>query len=1355
MAIEKKHFTGGLNSDTEDRLLPDGDYRYTLNVRASKSDNSNEGLIENTKGNTELTVALPNGQNRVIGAYDDLDNNLVFYFLFNEFRNHTIYQYNPVTNSIVVVLQTPLLNFSSVGYINDARVVGEQLFFNDRINQPREINYVRAIANGYPTPFIEQYINAIAYPPGFPPLTEFFSDPLVKVNNVRGVLRQFRTAFIYEDNKQSAWSPISKTALPVDEAVYRPLDYYPTELNNGIDITFDLGGDTVVKILVAVREGNSGDFGLVEEIEKSKIPLTSIIPGNTYVYKFYNDKSYTPLDNDGNTGMRLFDSIPLKADSQELIDGNRIAYGGITEFFDPVDVDMDVVVNRDNSVLIPSPKLNITRNTENASSGFGLITTADHFWNKSYDAGTKWLRQVNGQTYRLDQLGWQEARNNPSSSPFINNWSTTTQRSIIPSFSAGTHDRIVYMTNESTGALIQGSGGSCYNEIVLLAPTTGTTFQAGIRFVQTISVRWYDIGGSDALISEKFKVQYTTSAGDDTLTVAHNLITKFNNLGVNGIITRGKVEIKFNTSSVGGYSRMLHQPLGVGQQSYEVWVEAYVPPANVVNPAFVQGVSRSWIAGCGDYVPALYSIATDLKGYADWTTQNRKTLKSGANHSVGIVYYNEGNQSGLTNVDVQKTFYVPHFTELGIPSGSIPNQTSLTLTINHRPPSWASRYQIVYSGNQTIEKLPVSEGYMGFVQFQLKSVSNSSVAGAIECEISNIIAYNDDVPENIDLGYSFTKGDRIRLITTPINQSTGAYDYLTDYKDVEIISFDDLTNVLIFKDPGVTVSNNQLVEVYTPKKKVDDVVYSEIGETYSIINGLHQGDTPQTASGNPAVIELEDIGDVYLRYRTAPMLAQVEDYAFTDYYKSDSWDRGRPNIVDNNIKEIKRPSTIRFSNVYIPETNINGLSRFDDFDFEAYDQRYGSIQRMYSEDKDLVVFQNLKVGAVRIGQNTLYSNDGGTVATVKSENKVLSDIVYYKGEFGIGINPESFAVYGNRKYFTDVARGAVLRLGGDGITEISEYKMHNYFNDTFKTLMDNGGNYKIFGVYDVRFDEYIISIRENIINIPTAIGTFPPPSTIIIPQEPNIFLPPTPPTTVAEPISASGSDRFFSSAISATGTDSILTSPTLNTGTATDVDAPLFDITEGLVVGGSVTGVAIDLPLEPVDVEGFGYTIAFSEYKKRWVTFYSYLPDYMLSNNISLVSFKNGQLYTHNTNGLYNNFYNNQYSSIVELLSNVEPSSIKFYNNIYTESSSPFSMLARNQFGQETSLIVDDFVDDEGVWKAALLRDVNTPNVTNPLFEGDEMRCHSMVVRLENIDTELVTIFSVGIGLNPSQLTSR
>ena len=53
---------------------------------------------------------------------------------------------------------------------------------------------------------------------------------------------------------KSAWSPISKVPLPVDEAAYRPFNYYPTDINNAIDITVEKGDNYVKSIKIAEQE---------------------------------------------------------------------------------------------------------------------------------------------------------------------------------------------------------------------------------------------------------------------------------------------------------------------------------------------------------------------------------------------------------------------------------------------------------------------------------------------------------------------------------------------------------------------------------------------------------------------------------------------------------------------------------------------------------------------------------------------------------------------------------------------------------------------------------------------------------------------------------------------------------------------------------------------------------------------------------------------------------------------------------------------------------------------------------------------------------------------------------------------
>lgn len=1321
MAIEKRNFLGGLNSDTEDRLMPNGDYRYALNIRGSKSDGANEGSIENVKGNKILEVILPNGTNRVIGSYNNKVRNAVYYFMYNSLGNHTIYEFDIKTSTINIILRTSLLKFKSNNYINDPAMVGDLLFFNDRVNPPRSINVVRAKNNGYPIPFKEQYINQVVYPPGKSPVTEWGNDTTVSTNNVRGKLFQFRTKFVYLDNEESAWSPISKVSVPVDESLYRPFDYYPLTLNNLINVEFELGDAYVSKVKIAVREGNTGDFYLAEEIDKSKITAQAANQ-LTYTYKFYNNESYVPLDNDGNTGMRLFDNVPLLSDSQELIDGNRMAHGGITEGFDPVNIDIDINVTRGTSVQGAAPVISKIKPYD-TYDGFGVNPSTGY---TSPQSQQNYLRIINGQTYRLTALQKQEYR------PGIQSTAVGIPQSSIflSTFSAGDiRDRAMIFENQNTGKQI-AAGGSVLNEAIIQDPTS-----IGIRYVLIVAVRYWDIGYTDSPKTKTFKLQYTSVAGDTAYSVVENFRTRLAGI----TYTDNKVKVKFDKTQNATWVFNTNSSVSGSDRNLQIWGEAYIPGADKdLDPS-----QYPFPVSAGADTSALYTMSYSLIGYADWTLENKRSLKAGATHGLGLVYYDEANRSGLTNVMVEKSFYVPYFSEISIPNGSNPNETQLKLTINHTPPSWAKRYQVVYTGNQTVANIPASEGYRGFVQFKIAGVTSSSVPGAIEADISTIIGYNDQIPEDVDLGYSFSKGDRIRFITDAVNSSNNTYNYLNKYTDVEMLSYDSITGKITFKKPDITVVDNQIVEIYTPRKTVDEVRYYEVGEVYDIVDGFHLGNTANQSANNSAVIDFEDFGDIYMRYRVSPITALIEDYSYSDFYISDSWDKGRPNKVDNNIKRIKRDATIRFSNAFIPDTNINGLSRFDDFDSEQYDQSNGSIQRMFSKDKGLIVFQELKVGNIRIGQDTLYSNEGTQVGTVKSQNTVLSDIVYYSDEYGISRNPESFAVYGNRLYFTDVNRGAVLRLGGDGITPISEYSMHNYFSDTFDRIINTNKDYKVFGVYDVRFSEYVISIQENVLEIPDQnTNSKPVDSEIIKGNGSGVSVGLT--TGDASSIPGSGSLDSLSTGSTTVG-DSLST---------TDTSVQLVESES--VTNSVSTSLEVGSGSDLVLIEYTSETLAFSEYKKRWVTFYSYAPEYMVSNNIGLLTFNNGQIYKHNLNDTYNNFYGSQYTSIIEFLSNVEPSVQKIYTNIFIEATHKFAVpLAANQYGQKTSLIEDDFVDNQGVWASEFFRDENTPNVTNPLIEGEEMKCHSMDIKIENSDTELVKIFEVGIGVVVSQLTNR
>jgi hypothetical protein len=165
-----------------------------------------------------------------------------------------------------------------------------------------------------------------------------------------------------------------------------------------------------------------------------------------------------------------------------------------------------------------------------------------------------------------------------------------------------------------------------------------------------------------------------------------------------------------------------------------------------------------------------------------------------------------------------------------------------------------------------------------------------------------------------------------------------------------------------------------------------------------------------------------------------------------DWYIEESRIRGGYNntTVDFGVKayavdEVKQGETrvnaMIYSGIYNSRTGINETNQFSvakDIT-KAVDPAYNSIQKLYAEDSNLIIFQEDKVSRALIDKDAIYSAEGG--GTVTTSNLVIGQIVPYAGEFGISTEPESFAVYGYRKYFADRKRNAVLRLSRDGIDD--------------------------------------------------------------------------------------------------------------------------------------------------------------------------------------------------------------------------------------------------------------------------------------------------------------------------------
>jgi hypothetical protein len=234
-------------------------------------------------------------------------------------------------------------------------------------------------------------------------------------------------------------------------------------------------------------------------------------------------------------------------------------------------------------------------------------------------------------------------------------------------------------------------------------------------------------------------------------------------------------------------------------------------------------------------------------------------------------------------------------------------------------------------------------------------------------------------------------------------------------------------------------------------------------------------DLAQTVNNNDVLVFTGRADDTYIPEAFEAVDANdwyIEEARIRGGYNNTSVDFGvKAYIVEDTFKQQHRISSLIYSGIFNSRTGVNNTNQFsvgEDITKSA-DPVNGSIQKLYAEDTNLIIFQEDKVSRALIDKDAIYSAEGG--GSVTSSNLVIGQIVAYAGEYGISTDPESFAVYGYRKYFTDKKRGCVLRLSADGITEISSYGMHDFFRDELANAT------KIVGGWNSHTKDYVLSIQ--------------------------------------------------------------------------------------------------------------------------------------------------------------------------------------------------------------------------------------------------------------------------------------
>jgi hypothetical protein len=278
--------------------------------------------------------------NQCIGSHYDELKQRVFYFNYNSSGYHGIYSYDVKANSISPLLISfvdsqedifgfdPKFPIASINILYRTEEEGDVLHWTDRNNRPMKLNIREATISGktYGTAWKKDYLTVARKMPTKAPVCQYGDSPDA-ANNLRSKLFQFSYRWVYKDNNKSTWSPWSKLFAPLsisDLAV----DADPTR-NNVISVTYSTGSLDSSKIEISARETIGVTFSdrmIVAVLDKTKLDMPS---DTTRVYNFYNDGTYPFVSQ--SESLQLFDYVPKKANTQELLNGNILTYGGILE----------------------------------------------------------------------------------------------------------------------------------------------------------------------------------------------------------------------------------------------------------------------------------------------------------------------------------------------------------------------------------------------------------------------------------------------------------------------------------------------------------------------------------------------------------------------------------------------------------------------------------------------------------------------------------------------------------------------------------------------------------------------------------------------------------------------------------------------------------------------------------------------------------------------------------------------------------------------------------------------------------------------------------------------------------------
>ncbi len=782
--------------------------------------------------------------------------------------------------------------------------------------------------------------------------------------------------------------------------------------------------------------------------------------------------------------------------------------------------------------------------------------------------------------------------------------------------------------------------------------------------------------------------------------------------------------------------------------------------------------NRVFIGDCTegfDVDPSDFSISTIT--YNGSVGNNSIKWKEDGSYNVGIEFYDRAERrSGAYKLG---TVTMPNITVN-------PNAEAPRFVLTGTPPDWATHYRILRSGN--IEKSYFIQGY--------------AMTSVIKDDKSELLFNTINGP----ISYVPTEGD-ILILGSPAT-NTSKFNVLS-------IGSDAFGNSTIVVKGIVPVSNTDLfkVEIYSRGQNANKLFY-ETPRKYPIYNpGTSQRSFFAPLASNVIGLDEFDSGDIYRRnlndslaYHARAVISVDRTELISELVplrisiNGDIYSLGPSKVGDTFILE-KDIATLLLQKINRSNKTYKAFLFYDGQDLNSSTPNRNTLTKLMVYETRLGSLGNIDIVELSTGGTPGFDQYGIYASTSERVTGIDAQFLLdMPGDIEAMSSNDRFQTWDNNTGRATVIlsdgnketrRESLVRFGGRNVLGTALNNAHSFYFDDQKELSNSGKVRKLIAAANNQAEgSVLLAAQDNDI------------SSIYIGQ--TVLKNAGGGQSIATTDSVIGTVNSLQKLVGTVNPESVVQ----NNGTVYGFDALrgivwrygqdgltfISEETGGGQPGGmknffykaskyllSLSSFKCYAGIDPYSNEyiltipssnATESTVVFSETINGWTSFMSFIGEWYQKINTRFISFKSGQLWLHQNNPLYNNFYGVQYESNLRFICNKEPFDSKILqvveeiakgaqwdcSDISTPEGQSSELLGLYDISSPNTLPAD-FTKYENRYSANVMRDKNTPNLQSsdyPLLNGDEIRSDVFSILLRNNKTTQQNLYGVNLYYVPS-----